>query len=50
MKNSIVKDYFTAFSNVEYFPVIGELFIAESPAENVLFENRNTRMKHVKKA
>ena len=50
MKNSIVKDDFATFSYVKYFPVIGELLVAESPAENVLFEDRYTRMKHVKKA
>ena len=50
MKNSIVKNYFTSLSYVKYFPVIGKLFVAESPSENILFKVRYTSMKQVKKA
>jgi len=38
MKKSIIEDNSASFSDVEYFPIVGELLIAKSPAEDVLYK------------
>lgn len=49
MEKGVVEQNPASLADVEYFPVVGELLVAESPAEDILRFGGGTRMKQVKK-